>query len=122
MRKPLAFAVRVAKAGNGICLDANGRYIVNLATKERMEVREENGVYVMDVQFDDDTVDAIALDTGAGCNVWPRGRRAGRSSKLLHKKSGVWMVAASGTSIEYHGQRCVRFRGIRWSSGFPGPR
>ena len=36
-----------------------------------MEVREENGVFVMDVQFDDETVDVIILDSGAGCNVWP---------------------------------------------------
>ena len=63
VRKPLASAVRVAKAGNGIWLEAHGCYIENLATKERMEVREENGVYVMDVQFDDETVDVI---TGFG--------------------------------------------------------
>ena len=48
VRKPLASAVRVAKAGNGIWLDAHGGYIENVATKERMEVREENGVYVME--------------------------------------------------------------------------
>ena len=42
-----------------------------------MEVREENGENVMDVQFDDETVDVITLDSGAGCNVWPKGRRAG---------------------------------------------
>ena len=53
-----------------------------------MEVREENGVYVMDVQFDDETLDVIALDSGAGCNVWPKGRRAGE------------MVAPNGTPIE----------------------
>ena len=36
VRKPLASAVRVAKAGNGIWLEAGGGYIVNLATQERM--------------------------------------------------------------------------------------
>ena len=57
VRKPLASAVRVAKAGNGIWLEAHGGYIENLATKKRMEVREENGVYEMYGQFDDETVD-----------------------------------------------------------------
>ena len=95
---------------------------MNLATQERIGVRVENGVYVIDVQFDDETVDAITLDSGAGCNAWPKGRRAGRSSKLLPKKAGVGMVAANGTPIEYHGQRQVRFRGIRADSDFAGPR
>ena len=40
-------------------------------------MREENGENVMDVQFDDETFDVITLDSGAGCNVWPKGRRAG---------------------------------------------
>ena len=121
VRKPLASAVRVAKAGNGIWLEAHGGYIENLATKERAEVREENGVYVMDVQFDDETVDVITLDSGAVCDVWPKGRRAGET-KLLRKKAGVGMVAAKSTPIEYHGQRQVRFRGVRKNSSFHRPR
>ena len=84
-----------------------------------MEVREENGVYVMDVKFDDETVDVITLDSGAGCNVWPKGRRAGKTSKLLPKKAGVGMVAVTGTPI---GQRQVRFRGVRKNSSFHRPR
>ena len=93
MRRPLASAVRVAKAGNGIGLEAHGGYIENLATKERIEVREENGVYVMDVQFDEETVDVITLDSGAGCNVWPKRRRAEKTSKLLPKKAGGKFVS-----------------------------
>ena len=85
-------------------------------------MRVENGVYVMDVQLDDETVDVITLDSGAGCNVWPKGRRAGKTSKLLPKKAGVGMVAANGTPIDYHGQRQVRFRGVRAGSSFAGPR
>ena len=122
VRKPLVSAVRVAKAGNGMWLEADGGYVMNLATKERMAVRVENGVYVMDVQFDDETVDVITLDSGAGCNVWPKGRRAGRNSRLMPKKAGVGMVAANGTPIDYHGQRQVRFRGVRADSDFAGPR
>jgi hypothetical protein len=122
VRKPLVSAVRVAKAGNGMWLEANGGYVMNMATEENIIVRVENGVYVMDVQFDDDTVDVVTLDSGAGCNVWPKGRRAGSNSKLLPKRAGVGMVAANGTPIEYHGQRQVRFRGMRTDPGFPGPR
>ena len=97
-------------------MEAHGGYIEDLATNERMEVREENSVYVMDVQFDGETVDVITLDSEAGCNVWPKGRRAGKTSKLLPKK------VANDTSIEYHGQRQVRLRGVRKNSSFHRPR
>ena len=69
-------------------------------------MREENGVCVMDVQFDDETVDVITLGSGTGRNVWPVGRRAGKTSKLLPKKAGEGIVAANGT-FENHGQRKV---------------
>ena len=111
-------AVRVAAAGNGIWPEAHEGYIENITTKERREVRQENGVYVMDVQFDDETVDVITLDSGAGCNVWPEGRRAGKTSKLLPNKAGVGMFPANGTPIEYNGQRQVRFCGVRKNSSF----
>ena len=77
VRKLLASAVRIAKAGNGFWLATNGGYVVNLGTKERMEVREENGVCVVKVQFEVETCGVMTLDPGAGCNVWPKGRRAG---------------------------------------------
>ena len=74
-----------------------------------MEAREENGVYVMDVQFDDETVGFVTLYSGAGCNVWPEGKRAGKTTKLSRKKAGVGMFPANGTSIEHHGQSEARF-------------
>ena len=87
-----------------------------------MELRVDNGVYVMDVELDDQTVDAITLDSGAGCNVWPKDRHAG-SANMTPKKAGVGMVAANGTPIQYHGQRQVRFRGVRMAgSVFTGQR
>ena len=121
VRNPLASAVRVANAGNGIWLEAHGGYFENLATNERMEVREENGVYVMVVQFDFETVDVVTLDSGALCNVWPKGRRAGNTCKLLSKKAGVVMVAANVAPIEHNGQRQVRFLGVRRNSSFRRP-
>ena len=71
--------MRVAKAEHGIWLDAEGGYVVNLATKERMEVREENGAHVTVVKLDDETVDVNSLHSGPGCNLWPKGRRDGRT-------------------------------------------
>ena len=112
VRKPLASARLVAKAGNGIWLEENGGYIEHLTTGERMAVRVVNDVYVFGVELDDMSKDVVTLDSGAGCSVWPRGRHAGKA-KMEAKKPGVGMVAANGTPIEHLGQRKVRFRGVK---------
>ena len=56
--------------------------------------------------------EVITLDSGAGCNVWPRGRSGGNST-LTPKKPGIGMVVANGTKIEHYGQRKVQFKGIQ---------
>ena len=72
-----------------------------------MKVRDDNSVHVTDVQFDDESVEVITLNSGAGCNEWPKGGRAGRNSLLRPKKAGVGMMAGYGTPIEYHNQLSV---------------
>ena len=112
VRKPLASASRVAKAGNGIWLDAHGGYIENLKTGEKMQVRARNDVYVFDIEMDDGSTDVVTLDSGAGVSVWPKGRHAGKA-RMTPKKSGVGMVAANGTKIDHYGQRKVTFKGVK---------
>ena len=79
VKKPLASAVNIAEAGNRIALETDAGYIENVKTKERMMVRVENKTYVFDVQLEDGDVTTVTLDSGAGCHVWPRGRRAAKS-------------------------------------------
>ena len=119
VRKPLASAACVAKAGKGMWLDSNGGYIQNFKTRECMMVKIENGTYVFDVELDNGDMAKVTLDSGAGCNVWPKGKAAG-TSKVMPKKSGVNMIAANGTQIGHYGQRQVRFRGIQTKQGFSG--
>ena len=45
--------------------------------------------------MEDGTIQTMTLDSGAGCNAWPRGMNAG-GSILKPKKTGVKMVAANG--------------------------
>ena len=112
VRRPLASAVQVAKAGNLVVLDEDGGYIENTQTKERMKVRVEKNTYVFDVQVEGGDSVAVTLDSGAGCSVWPRGWYAGSGSKLLPNTNDVRMVAANGTDIPCYGQRVVKFRGV----------
>ena len=120
VRKPLASARFVAKAGNGIWLEANGGYIENLESGERVALKVVNDVYVFDVEFDDGAMDVVTLDSGAGCSVWPHGRHAG-TAKMTEKKKRVGMVAANGTPIKHYGQRRVCFEGVEAAEwGFSG--
>ena len=121
VRKPLASARFVARAGNGIWLEENGGYIENLATGEKMAVRVVNDVYVFNVELDDESKDVITLDSRAGRSVWPKGRHSG-SSKMLPKKKGIGMVAANGTPIRHYGQRRISFKGIKAASSIFGGR
>ena len=112
VRKPLASAVAVARAGNRIVLDLDtGSFIENKQTGEKMKVEMENNTFVFDAQIEDGDMVRIILDSGAGCNVWPKGKAAGRS-KLMPVKPGMRMVAANNTEIKQYGQRMLSFRGI----------
>ena len=111
VRKPLASAALVARAGNRIVMEENGGYIENKATGERMKMRVEQNAYVYDVQLEDGSTTTVTMDSGAGCCVWPRGKHAGKSI-LTPKQPGIKMVAANGTEIGCYGQRVVQFRGI----------
>ena len=54
---------------------------------------------------------SVTFDSGAGCDVWASGLKAG-SSILKPPKRGLTMIAANGTPISCLGQRLVKFRGL----------
>jgi hypothetical protein len=110
-RKPLASAVNVTRAGNRIVMEDGGGFIENVQSGEKMKIRVENNTFVYDVQLEDGTMVVVTLDSGAGCNVWPRNLQVS-GSELTPKQPGMKMVAANGTPIVYHGQRLVKFRGV----------
>ena len=69
VKKPLAFAVKVAEAGNATVLNAKGGYIQSEATGERMLVSREHGTFVMYVEYENGDIGVITLDSGAGVSV-----------------------------------------------------
>ena len=71
VKKPLASAVKVVKAGSKVVLNPGGSYIENMETGERMAVRIEKGTFVFDVELEDGEISTITLVSGAGCHVWP---------------------------------------------------
>ena len=117
VKKPLASAACITRAGNRITLDEDGGIIENKSTGEKMQVKIENGVYVYEIQMENGDMAKVTLDSGAGCNVWPRGLQSGAA--LRPKKEGMRMVAANGTDIANYGRRLVKFRGVE-AQGFPG--
>ena len=116
VRKPLASGVAVTGEGNGVWLDNKGGYIVNMVTKEKMQLRVEDGTYVFDVELDDGTVTTVTFDTGAGVNVWPKEQNGG-NGPISKRDDSVRMAAANGTSIQHYGQKNVIFRGLSCEEG-----
>jgi hypothetical protein len=71
VRKPLASAVALARAGNRIVLDLDtGSFIENKRTGGKVKVEMENNTFVSDAQIEDGDMVRIILDSGAGCNVF----------------------------------------------------
>ena len=73
-------------AGNRVVLDSEDSYIEHRKTGERMKLKMKDGTYVFDVQYKHGKVVEFTLDSGAGVNVWPQGRR--EDSPMMPKRSG----------------------------------
>ena len=63
VQRPLAAASKVAQKGNRVVMEADGGFIQNIATGEKINLRVDRGVNVFDVKFDDGTSGAMALDS-----------------------------------------------------------
>jgi hypothetical protein len=110
VKKPLASAAKVVKANNRIFMDASGGYIENITTGEKMNIRILNDVFVVDVIYPSGEKGVITLDSGAGCNVWPRDLLP--QVPMTAKDPSVRMTAANGTVIENVGQKLIQFAGF----------
>ena len=100
-------------------LDSDDSYIENRKTAERMKLKVKDGTYVFRCSVPKMVeVDEFTLDSGAGVNVWPQGRR--EDIPMMPKRSGLRMCAANGTEIQNLGRMIVQFRseGGGSSSGF----
>ena len=67
VRKPLAAAAKVVEAGNRVVLDRDPEmcFVENVETQDRMKLRREKGVYVIDVKYE---------GGGEGRSRWTRAR------------------------------------------------
>ena len=69
VKKPLASAVKVVRAGNRVVLEPEGNFIENLKTCERMEVGIENEIFMFDDEFQDGDGrgDYVGFKSGLQC-------------------------------------------------------
>ena len=89
VRKPLASAVKMVRAGNRIVFDDEGSYVESKSTGERMRVDVKDETFVFNVTFENGEEGTITLDSGAGVNVWPKHIEV--PGKNLPKKQGLRM-------------------------------
>jgi hypothetical protein len=121
VKRPLASAVKVCRAGNRVVLDLEdkeGSYIENKTSGERMAVNvDKNETFVFKVQFEETGSEGtITLDSGAGVNVWPKNTL--REVPMKPKAKGLKMVAANGSEITNYGQKLIKFRGTHCTPVF----
>ena len=86
-------------------MEPGGGHIENVASGERIQLRLDRGVYVFDVKLSDGSPAVVALDSGAGVNVWPK--TWANEAKLEERVAGLSMVAANGTEIQNLGQQVI---------------
>ena len=111
VQRPLAAASKVVEKGNRVVMEPAGGFIENIASGERIQLRIDRGVYVFDVKLGDGSPGVVALDSGAGVNVWPK--TWSNEAKMEQRIRGLSMVAANGTEIENLGQKAIRFKAIK---------
>ena len=119
--KPLISAAEVVSKGNRVVMDPNPErsHIENLQTGEKMKLRTQKGVFVIDVKYQNGEEGTITLDSGAGVSVWPKAW-AQYAEEVGPKKPGLKMIAANGTAIENVGRAKVVIKG-RKPLDFSGP-
>jgi len=111
VQRPLAAASKVVEKGNRVVMEPGGGYIQNISTGEKIKLRIDRGVYVFDVRLSDGAPGVVALDSGAGVNVWPK--TWSNDAKMEEKIKGLTMVAANGTEIENLGQKAIKFKAVK---------
>ena len=112
--KPSVSAAEVVAKGNRVVLDPDPEKscIENIRTGEKMRLRTQKGVFVMDVKYPNGEEGAITLDSGAGVSVWPK-TWAQYAEEVGPRKPGLKMVAANGRAIENVGRAKVVLKGRR---------
>ena len=76
-------------------------------------------VCVFDAKYEDGTTGAMALDSGAGVNVWPQDWW--NEAKMAPKAPGLKMMAANGAEIANLAQTVINFNAIQ-PADFAGQR
>ena len=115
VQRPRASASKVVAKGNRIVLEEGGSFIQSVSTGEKIALRVERGVYVFDAKYEDGSTGTMALDSGAGVNVWPQDWKI--DAPMEPKAPGLRMVAANGTEIANIGQKVIKFNAIQPFAG-----
>ena len=107
VRHPLASATKVTEAGNRIVMEEGNSFIENIQTGEKIELVKSDGVFKMNVVFDNGETGYITLDSGAAVNVWPKELQ---TQVQMTAPSGQRLRAANGTAIANYGNKAIGFR------------
>ena len=71
VRKPLASAVKMVRAGNRLVFDEDGSHVESQSTGERIWVEVKDETFVFNITIEKGKDGTITLDSGGGVNLWP---------------------------------------------------
>ena len=109
VRKPVASAVKMVRAGNRRVFDEDGSHVESKSTGERIWVEVKDETSVFNITFENGKDGTITLDSGGGVNLWPKHAKV--PGRNLPKQQGLKMCAANGTELANFGRQVISFTG-----------
>ena len=109
-KKYLASVTKMTQCGNRVIFDSDRSYIKSKRTGQEMDLKSENGVYVLEVIFlNGETAEKgkIIIDSGAADNVMPANEL--KSVPMSERDRSVNFTTASGKPMQNYGRKDVAF-------------
>ena len=106
--KPLMAVSKIADMGNMVVFGSDeGDYIENKKTGDRIDLRRQRGIYLLDGKFSDSEEKvAITVDSGAEDSVYPTW--FGSQFGIDQDVERLEFLSASGGTIGHFGDRTVK--------------
>ena len=91
-------------------------FIFNKRTKDKVYLRKQNGVYLLDVMFPNGSWSEITVDSGAADNVCPWGWAECFNVQNIQAKDRINFMGPDGSPISRYGSKDVMVKAV--SSSF----
>ena len=109
VKKPLLSVRRINEGGNTVQFGPRDQdnFIFNPNTQDKVMLRRQGGVYLLDAMMPDGSWTEITVDSGAADNVCPLGWGQCFGMQTLQDRQRINFVGPNGMQIQHYGSRDV---------------